>query len=45
MLSDIAGSRTVSRKEWERVDEAFRRQRELDEERRRRLLGRSGARV
>jgi len=44
-LSDIAGSRTVSGEEWERVDEAFRRQRKLDEDRRRGLLGRSGARV
>ena len=37
-LSDIAGSRTVTKEDWERVTEAFRLQRQRDEERRRRLM-------
>jgi len=38
-LSDIAGSRTVSKEDWRRVVKAFERQRKVDQERRRRLLG------
>jgi len=37
-LSDIAGSKTVTKKEWKRVVKAFQAQRELDERRRRRLM-------
>jgi len=38
-LSDIAGSLTVSKEDWRKVVEAFEHQREMDEERRRQLLG------
>jgi len=38
-LSDIAGSLTVSKEDWRKVVEAFERQREMDEERKRQLLG------
>ena len=38
-LSDIAGSRTISREDWKKVIEAFEEQKRLDEERRKRLLG------
>ena len=38
-LSDIAGSRTATREDWERVSKAFRVQMKLDEERRRQLMG------
>ena len=38
-LSDIAGSRTVNKEDWERVVETFKLQRKMDEERRRQMLG------
>lgn len=37
-LSDIAGSKTILRKEWLVVVQAFRKQRALDEERKKRLV-------
>ena len=37
-LSSIAGSKTISKREWLEVVKAFERQRELDEDRRRFLL-------
>jgi len=37
-LSDIAGSRTITREDWQRVTRAFEGQRALDEERKRRLI-------
>jgi|GEM_PF-692551 len=38
-LSEIAGSGTISSSDWERVKEVFRKRDELDEIRRRYLLG------
>lgn len=38
-LSDIAGSRTITKEDWERVTKAFSVQRELDEKRREQLMG------
>ena len=38
-LADVAGSGTISIKEWERVKEAFKSQEALDELRRKYLLG------
>jgi len=38
-LSDIAGSRTVTKEDWERVTRAFRLQKRRNEERRRQLIG------
>ncbi len=37
-LTEIAGSKTISRKDWERVEKELSYQRELDEARRRYLL-------
>jgi len=37
-LSDIAGSQTVAKEEWERVAKAFEPQKELDAEKRLKLL-------
>ena len=36
-LSEIAGSKTISKEEWEKMSRAFETQRRLDEERKRRL--------
>ncbi len=38
-LSDIAGSRTVNKEDWKKAVKAFERQKKIDEERKRRLLG------
>ena len=38
-LMEIAGSKTISRKDWERVKKELSYQKELDEVRRRYLLG------
>ena len=38
-LSDIAGSRTVTKEDWRKVTKAFKLQRKLNEERRKRLMG------
>ena len=38
-LSDIAGSRTVNKEDWKKAENAFKRQKKIDEERKRRLLG------
>jgi len=38
-LSDIAGSRTITKEDWEKVTKAFENQRKLDEERRKQLMG------
>jgi len=38
-LSDIAGSRTINKEDWKKVVKTFERQKRIDEERRRRLLG------
>jgi len=40
-LSDIAGSRTVTKEDWEKVTKAFEIQRKLDEERKKRLTGKA----
>ena len=40
-LSDIAGSRTVTKEDWEKVTKAFELQRKLDEERTKRLMGKA----
>ena len=40
MLSDIAGSKTFSYQEWRQVQDAFKEQRALDNERMRQLLER-----
>ncbi|MDI6884551.1 MAG: antitoxin VapB family protein, partial [Hadesarchaea archaeon] len=37
-LSDIAGSKTITREEWSTVARSFRKQRALDEERKKRLV-------
>ena len=37
-LSDIAGSRTITKEDWQKVIQAFGEQRALDEERKRRLM-------
>jgi len=37
-LSDIAGSHTISKEDWERVSKAFETQRRMDEEKRKKLL-------
>ena len=37
-LSDIAGSKTVTKKEWRKVVRGFEKQRALDEKRRKRLV-------
>ncbi len=37
-LSDIAGSRTITKEDWQKVTLAFEGQRALDEERKRRLI-------
>ena len=38
-LGDIAGSRTVTKDDWRKVTKAFKLQRKLNEERRKRLMG------
>jgi len=38
-LSDIAGSRTINKEDWKKIAKAFKPQKRIDEERRRRLLG------
>ena len=40
-LSDVAGSRTVTKEDWEKVARTFELQRELDEERVKRLMGKA----
>lgn len=42
MLSDIAGKKTFSYQEWSRVQNAFKDQRALDNERMKKLLRRMG---
>jgi hypothetical protein len=37
-LSDIAGSQTISKEDWERVVKAFEPKKRADEEKRKRLL-------
>lgn len=37
-LSDIAGSKTLTKKEWRKIVRTFEKQRVLDEERKERLL-------
>jgi len=37
-VSDIAGSRTVTKEEWSKVTEAFKTQKKLDKERTKRLM-------
>lgn len=37
-LSDISGSKTVTREEWQKVTKDFEKQRKLDSDRRKRLL-------
>jgi len=39
-LSDIAGSRTVTKEDWQKVTRAFELQKNLDEKRKKRLMGR-----
>ena len=38
-LSDIAGSRTVTKEDWEKVVKAFNPQKKRDEERKKQLMG------
>jgi predicted CopG family antitoxin len=38
-LSDIAGSRTITKEDWKKVEKAFEIQRKLNEEKRRQLMG------
>jgi len=40
-LRDIAGSRTVTREEWEKVTKALEPQKKLNEERTKRLMGKT----
>lgn len=41
-LSEIAGSKTITKEQWTRVGEAFKRQEEHDTKRRKSLLERTG---
>jgi len=38
-LSDIAGSRTVTKEDWQKVAKAFEHQKNLDENRKKKLMG------
>ncbi len=40
-LSDIAGSRTVTKEDWEKATKAFEQQKKLNEERKKRLMGKA----
>jgi len=39
-LSDIAGSRTVTKEDWQKATRTFELQKNLDEKRKKRLMGR-----
>ena len=39
-LSDIAGSRTVTKEDWQKVTRTFELQKNLDEKRKKKLMGR-----
>jgi len=39
-LSDISGSRTVTKEDWQKATRAFKLQKKLDENRKKKLMGR-----